>query len=163
MTEGDRAVRPPLAQLAGVVAAAATPFGADDRLDLDRVRPLADFLVEHRVSAVMVGGTTGEFVAMTTDERVSLIAAFVQAIEGRVPVIAHVGHAYVAEACRLARRAAEVGADALTAITPYFHAVTDAAVERYMREVARVVPERPFFAYSFPAATGNRLQPDTFN
>src|SRR3954451_4354660 len=111
-------------RLTGVVVAAATPFSVEDGArDLDAVRRLVELYVAADVAAIMVGGTTGEFVTMTSDERIALLGEFVAVVDGRVPVIGHVGHAWTAEACRLAERAAEVGVSYLSAILPYFHPV----------------------------------------
>jgi N-acetylneuraminate lyase len=139
----------------GVVAAAVTPFGANGQLDLHRVGPLADFLIASGVSGVLVAGTTGEFVTLTSDERMTLFREFTTTVARRVPVIAHIGHAYVAEACRLAERAAAAGVQALAALTPYFYRTSAAAIEQYMRDIMRAVPELPFFIYNYPEAAGN--------
>ncbi|MFC0529925.1 dihydrodipicolinate synthase family protein [Phytohabitans kaempferiae] len=146
----------------GVVVAALTPFDDAGALDVRRIPGYVDFLLEAPVGGIMVGGTTGEFVTMTSDERIEAIGAFAAAAGGRAPVIAHVGHAAPAEACRLATRAAEAGADALTAITPYFHPVGQAAVDAYFRHVAGAVPALPFHVYNYPDASGNRIAPATF-
>ncbi|MDQ7906046.1 dihydrodipicolinate synthase family protein [Phytohabitans sp. ZYX-F-186] len=146
----------------GVVVAALTPFDEQGALDARRIPPYVDYLLDASVGGLMVGGTTGEFVTMTSDERIEAVGAFARAVAGRVPVIAHVGHAAPAEACRLAARAAEAGADALTAITPYFHPVQPAAVEAYFRDVAAAVPTLPFHVYNYPEASGTRIAPATF-
>ena len=148
--------------LDGVVVAALTPFASSGELDVARVPAYVDYLLDAPVGALMVGGTTGEFVTMTSTERITALSAFVAAVDGRVPVIAHVGHAAPAEARALAGQAAAAGADALTAITPYFHPVQQTAVEAYFREVAGAVPELPFHVYNYPDASGNKIDPATF-
>src|SRR5919112_3332794 len=150
-------------RLTGVVTAAATPFSVKDgALDLAAVPRLAELYVSAEVAAIMVGGTTGEFVTMSSDERITLLREFVAAVDGRVPVIGHVGHAWPAEACRLAERAGRTGVTCLTAILPYFHPVEASAVEAYLRDIARVCPQLPFFVYDYPEATGNPLPIEVF-
>jgi dihydrodipicolinate synthase/N-acetylneuraminate lyase len=150
-------------RLTGVVVAAATPFSVEDgALDLAAVPRLAELYVAADVAAIMVGGTTGEFVAMSSDERMALLGEFVAVVDGRVPVIGHVGHAWPVEACRLAERAARVGVSCLTAILPYFHPVEASAIEAYLRDVAQVCPQLPFFVYNYPDATGNPLPVGVF-
>lgn len=150
------------ARFDGLIAAAATPMREDLSIDLERVGPYVDFLLACGAAGLMAGGTTGEFVAMEVEERASVISAFVAAADGRVPVIAHVGHADGRLARHLAEHATREGADALAAVTPYFHRSTPAAVEAYARDLARSAPELPFFAYSYPGAAANAWPPHAF-
>jgi 4-hydroxy-tetrahydrodipicolinate synthase len=144
----------------GVIVAMLTPFDAGGALDLEQVEPYVDFLVASGVAGIMVGGTTSEFIALSTSERAKLITAVVAAVAGRVKVIAHIGHVFLSEALFLAESAAN--ADALAAIVPYFHSYTQSAIVDHLRALAKAVPELPFFVYNYPAATGNRLDADAF-
>jgi dihydrodipicolinate synthase/N-acetylneuraminate lyase len=148
--------------LTGVIAATCTPFEQGGALDLPRIDPYVDFLISRGVAGLMVGGTTSEFIAMTVEERSALNAAATRAAHGRVPVIAHVGHVVLRDALRLADDAARAGAPALSAIVPYYHAHTQAAIVDHLRALARAVPELPFFVYNYPAAAGNRLNVEGF-
>lgn len=150
------------ASFGGVIAAASTPFREDGRIDLDRIPAYVDFLLERGVAALMVGGTTGEFVAMDVEERAAVAAAFLAAVSRRVPVIVHVGHVDLRSARGLAETASTAGADAVAAITPYLHRTGPDAVEHYLRTLARTVPELPFFFYNYPEASANRVPPATF-
>ncbi len=150
------------ATFSGVIAAAATPFWRDGSLDTDRIPAYVEFLLEGGVSALMVGGTTGEFVAMEVDERAAAASAFVAAVSGRVPVIVHVGHVDLRRARRLAEAAAMAGADAIAAITPYLHHASPGAIDGYLRALARSVPEVPFLFYNYPEASANRVPPSLF-
>ena len=146
----------------GVVAAAATPMTPSGDVDPDGIHRLTGFLIERGVDALMVCGTTGEFPVLSARERSSATAVFVQAAGGRVPVIAHVGDLSVGRARRLAYEAAAAGASALAAMTPYLLAHSQAAIEGHLRDIARTVPELPFFAYLYPRAAGQTLPVDRF-
>jgi len=146
----------------GVIAAVSTPMQADLAIDTDKVPAYVEFLLAHGAGALMVAGTTGEFIALEPDERVRLVRAFVRAVAGRVPVVAHVGHVDYRVARRLAEAAAADGADALAGIVPYFHRVTEGALEARLVALARVARQLPFLVYDYPDATGNRLEPGVF-
>ncbi|HEX9889483.1 MAG TPA: dihydrodipicolinate synthase family protein [Nitriliruptorales bacterium] len=150
------------ARIRGVVAAPLTPFDARGGLDLDAVPGLVDFLLRGGVAGLMVGGTTGEFVALDRAERAAVLDAFIEAVDGRVPVIAHVGHVHVTGARELAEHAARVGADATTALTPYYHRASAGAISRYFRDLARTTPQLPFFVYNYPDAAGNPVAFELF-
>ncbi len=151
-----------LRTLAGVVVATLTPFDAEGRLDVAGVLPYVDFLVAGGVSALMVGGTTSEFIALTTDEREELIRTAVRGARARVPVIAHVGHVNLREALHLGEAAARAGSDAITSVVPYYHAHTQAAIVEHLRAQARALPHLPFVVYNYPAAAANRLEAEAF-
>src|ERR1700735_5691972 len=78
--------------LQGAVAAAVTPLSSDgSQLDLDAVGPLVELYVEAGLTGVMVGGTTGEGVLLTVDERCRLTDAFIDAAAERIDVAVHAG------------------------------------------------------------------------
>ena len=99
--------------------ATVTPFRPDGELDTDAVAPLFDRLLDAGVDGVFVNGTTGEFVALDDDERETTVAAALD-VFGSGRVIAHIGAADARHAGRLARRAVDLGAQRLAAITPYY-------------------------------------------
>jgi len=146
-------------EFSGVIAAAVTPFAPDGSLDRARIPALVDLLVEHGADGIMVGGTTGEFVTMTPDERVGALTTFVKAVNGRVPVVAHVGAADPYTTLKLTKAAARLNVDAVAAMTPQFFPATDAAIEKYFTDVSEAAPEIPLFVYEFPSRAGNTTSP----
>mgnify|MGYP003288082378 CR=1 FL=1 len=74
-----------------VIVALATPFDANGRVDLEALRAHVEFLCEEAVDALMPAGTTGEGALLDHEEVELLVAATVEASEGRANVLAHVG------------------------------------------------------------------------
>lgn len=145
------------ASFKGVVAAPLTPFGDRGELRPDLVPAMVEFLLERGVRGLMVGGTTAEFITLETAERRELLESFIQAVDGRVPVIAHVGHVDRRKGALLAGHAQDAGADATTAIAPYYHRVSEPACGDYFRALASAAPDLPFFVYNYPDAAGNAV------
>jgi dihydrodipicolinate synthase/N-acetylneuraminate lyase len=145
------------ASFEGVVAAPLTPFGSRGELRPDLVPAMVEFLLERGVKGLMVGGTTAEFITLEVAERRELLEAFVRAVDGSVPLIAHVGHVDRRRAADLASHAQDVGADATSAIAPYYHRVSEPACADYFATLARVTPDLPFFVYNYPDAAGNAV------
>lgn len=141
--------------ITGVIAAPLTPFGPDGSLMAEGIPPLVEFLIGGGIAGLMVGGTTGEFIAMDLPEREEVLSRFVEAVDGRVPVIAHIGHVDRRAALRLADHALATGADGTTAIAPYYHGVSSGAIAAYYELLASRTPDLPFFIYDFPGASGN--------
>jgi 4-hydroxy-tetrahydrodipicolinate synthase len=145
--------------LAGVVSALATPFTAENDVDEARLRQLIDRNIDGGVDGVVVGGSTGEFAAMTTAERRLLVETVVDHTAGRVPVVAQTGAMSTKEAITLSRHAQDAGADIVMLVAPYYEALTVPETMRYLRTVAASV-QVPVMLYNLPAATGVNLTPD---
>ena len=138
-----------------LVAPTFTPFRRDLSLDLRMIPAYADRLRESGIRDVFVNGTTGEGASLTAAEQVELIRAWVAAAGSDMTVIAHVGHASVAEAQGLARAAQEAGAAAIAATPPYyFRPLSLDPLVEVMGRIAGAAPELPFHYYHIPAMTG---------
>lgn len=146
----------------GVIAAAVTPFDDTGEIAFNRIPPLVELLVGGGAGGIMVGGTTGEFVTLTPGERTDLLRAFLDAVAGRVPVVAHVGAPDPRTARRLTADAAAAGAAIVAAMTPQFFPTTEPAVERTFRELARAAAHLPFLVYDFPSRAGNTVSTALF-
>ncbi len=106
-------------RLRGALAFPITPYAADGSVDLDGVRANARWLPGGGVCAVVAPSGTGELFALTPDECAAVTRATVEAVDGRIPVIASVGFG-VAVGVDLARRAEEAGADGILVLPPYY-------------------------------------------
>ena len=150
------------ASFRGVVGATLTPLGEHGELRPDLVPSVVEFMLAGGTDALLVGGTTSEFLTLDLDERRELLEAFVRATHGRVPVIAHVGDVDRRKATLLAVHAQDAGADGTTAIAPYYHPVSDSASRDYFATLANATPDLPFFVYNYPGTTGNPVPFDVF-
>jgi len=142
-------------RLTGLVAATLTPMKSDGSLNLDQVGPVVDWLVDRGISALYVCGSTGEGPLLTSQERRRVAAAFVSAASGRLPVVVQVGHSSLSEARALAAHAQQLGAQAVSAVPPYyFKPETIEVLVDCLAEIAAGAPDLPFYYYHIPAITG---------
>lgn len=146
--------------LHGVLTALSTPFTADEHIDTLALKRIVDRTIDGGVHGVVVGGSTGEFAALSHDERRDLVETVVEHVSGRVPVIAQTGATTTAEAIRLSRAAETAGADVLMLVTPYYEPLTVDEITAYIRDVAAAV-QLPVMLYNIPVATGTNLDADT--
>ena len=141
--------------ITGLVAAPHTPLRADGELHLPAIEQQIAVLVEGRISAAFVCGTTGEGMSLSTPERMRVAARWVEAAPRSLPVIVHVGHASLAEARTLAAHAQSIGALAISAMAPNFfkpRSIEDLA--SFCAHVASAAPALPFYFYHLPSMTG---------
>ena len=121
-------------RFSGVMPILATPFHDDETLDLHSWTRLLEFMVGLGVDGVTIIGVLGESNRLADHERDVLIAHAVQIVAGRIPVVVGTSHSGTQAGKYLARRAAELGADAVM-ITPGKEAVPndERIVETYKR------------------------------
>lgn len=147
-------------QLSGVLTALATPFTTDGRFDEPKLRNLVDRSIDGGVDGVVACGSTGEFAALSSDERRLVVETVVDQAAGRVPVVTQTGATSTAEAIRNSLHAQECGADVLMLIAPYYEPLSMAETTEYFRTVAEAV-ELPVMLYNYPSATGVNLDAGT--
>jgi 4-hydroxy-tetrahydrodipicolinate synthase len=145
----------------GCATALVTPFAANGSVDLEVYRRLVERQIAGGVRLLVPCGTTGESVTMTASERESVIAATIEVGRGRARVIAGTGSNSTAAAIEQSRRAAELGADALLVVAPYYNKPTQEGLYRHFRAVAEAVPDRPVVLYNVPGRTSSNILPET--
>lgn len=142
----------------GLLASAHTPFNAAGRLATNTIRAQYELFLESGVDGVFLCGTAGEGHSLSCGERRTVLDAWVSASEGQYPVIAHVGHASIRDAIRLAEHAAKAGAWAIAAMAPiYYRPQTLEELVEYLAAIAAGAPDLPFYFYDAPDFNGVRF------
>jgi len=138
--------------LKGALAAAVTPFRAGgSELDEGAFEHYAGFLRAGGVDGVLAGGTTGEGILQTSEERIRGITLFARA---GLTTIAHCGAQTTADTVRLAAAAGEAGAAAVAVIAPPYFRLDDRALLAHFEAAAAACAPLPFYVYEFEAASG---------
>lgn len=142
-----------------LLTAALVPFDAAGAVDLGAVEALHQWLRDAGVNGVLAAGTTGEFVTLDDDERVSVIRSALQCF-GPERVIAHIGHASSHQALRLTRRVLAEGATRFAAITPYFNPPDRDALVRHYKALREAIGDGQLYGYHFPSRSAVELNPE---
>jgi N-acetylneuraminate lyase len=146
------------AMFGGVWPALLTPLTADGKLALGVVEELTDLFARQGLGGLYVGGSTGQWVSLTLEERLAVAGCAVKASAGRIPVMVHVGATTTQDAITLARHAEEVGADAVSAVAPiYYHHPAD-VVFRHYRGIGEAT-DLPLFVYHLSITNQLALSP----
>jgi N-acetylneuraminate lyase len=151
-------------QITGLIPAPHTPFTQSGDLAVNVVSQQAELFSRQGLRAVFIGGTTGEGHSLSVSERKSLAEAWITARDQfGIRVMIHAGSNCVRDAQELAAHAAEIEADAVAAMSPFFFKPTTVAqLVDFCQIVAAAAPRVPFYLYELPALTGVRLPMDDF-
>jgi len=143
----------------GSMTALVTPF-RNGEFDERAYRELIEFQIAAGTDALVPCGTTGESPTLSHEEHDRVVEVCVEAVGGRVPVIAGSGSNATREALRLTRHAKDAGADAALLITPYYNKPTQEGLYRHFAHIAERV-DLPVVLYNVPGRTGVNLLPET--
>ncbi|XP_013207941.1 N-acetylneuraminate lyase [Microtus ochrogaster] len=151
----------PKKKLRGLVAATLTPMTENGEINFPVIGQYVDYLVkEQGVKNIFVNGTTGEGLSLSISERRQVAAEWVTQGRNKLDqVVIHVGALSVKESQELAQHAAEIGADGIAVIAPFFFkSQSKDALISFLREVAAAAPALPFYYYHIPSLTGVKIR-----
>lgn len=144
--------------LSGIYSALVTPFGPEEELDLDGVRSLVEDQVAAGVAGVVVNGSTGEFPAMTFDERRQVAETAAASLAGRADLVVGLGSMRTRDSQDLAEHARALGARCGLLVMPYYEPPTSESLERFVGDVASI--GLPIMLYNNPGGTGSSMSPE---
>jgi 4-hydroxy-tetrahydrodipicolinate synthase len=140
-----------------IMTAMVTPMAADGSVDLDVAGVLARRLVDEGNDGLVVCGTTGESPTLSDDEKLSLWAAVVEAVD--VPVIAGTVTYDTAHSIHLTQQAAKLGVHGVLSLCPFYSRPSQAGIEAHLRAIAEAV-DLPNLVYDIPVRTGRKVSTD---
>lgn len=144
----------------GSIVALVTPMHHDGSVDWDALKKLVEWHIEQGTHSIVAVGTTGESATLDVEEHAQVIEAVINAVAGRIPVIAGTGANSTREAIELTETARKLGADAALLVTPYYNKPTQEGLYQHYKAVAEAV-DLPQILYNVPGRTGVDMHNDT--
>jgi 1-pyrroline-4-hydroxy-2-carboxylate deaminase len=135
----------------GVYPAATTQFAQDLSIDLDATQAVQSALVDDGVDGLIILGTCGENNSLEPDEKRSVLKGAVEAVGGRVPLVAGVSEFTTARAIQYARDAEAIGIDGLMLLPAMVYVPTPEELQAHFRAVAEAT-SLPIMLYNNPPA-----------
>jgi 4-hydroxy-tetrahydrodipicolinate synthase len=138
-----------------------TPFKDDYSIDEDGLRRLVDYLIdEQKADSLVPCGTTGESPTLSHEEHHRVIDIVIQAVNGRVPVIAGTGSNATREAIEMTKYAEQAGAAASLQVCPYYNKPEQHGLIAHFEAVANST-SLPLILYNIPGRTGRLIDVKT--
>lgn len=145
-------------QVHGIYIPVITPFTKERELDLPSFRNYIKVMAESGIHGLVINGTTGESPTVTWDEVEQLVKAAketLSSINSSVPIVVGTGTNDTASTVKRTKMAADLGADAVLVVTPYYNRPTEAGIYEHFRMAAEVGV--PVMVYEIPARTGVKV------
>ena len=141
----------------GIFPAFYACYDDEGNVSAERTKALVELLIEKGVSGLYVGGSSGECIYLSPEERKLTLEAVMEAAKGRITIIAHVACNNTKDSCELARHAQQVGADAIAAIPPIYFRLPEKAIAKYWNDISAAAPDLDFVIYNIPQLAGVAL------
>ena len=120
----------------GVIPAMITSFNKDESINKEGIKKTINYLISEKVNGLYITGSTGETFLMSQDEKKQVIEIIVEEVNGRVPVIAHIGSIGTKITTELGQYAEKVGVDALSALPPFYYGFSNDEIFSYYKDIS---------------------------
>jgi 4-hydroxy-tetrahydrodipicolinate synthase len=122
-------------------------------VDWAALKQLVEWHVAEGTHGIVAVGTTGESATLDVDEHLEVVRVVIEVAAGRLAVIAGTGANSTREAIELTQAAANLGADAVLLVTPYYNKPTQEGLYQHYKAIAEAV-QIPQILYNVPGRTG---------
>ncbi len=147
----------------GVFPAFYACYDDQGEVSKERTARLAEYYLQLGIPGLYVTGSSGECVFHTVEERKATLEAVMEAVGGKMTIIAHIAAPSTRDSIALARHAEKLGVDAIAMVPGFYYGLTVPVVKKYWCDVLDATEQVPMFIYNIPGTTnGFNLPTDLF-
>ena len=147
----------------GIIPAFYACYDDEGNISKERTIALTEFLIEKGVKGLYVGGSSGECIYHSVQDRKETLEAVMEAAKGKITIIAHVACNNTKDSCELARHAESLGVDAIATIPPIYFRLPEKAIAKYWNDISAAAPNTDYIIYNIPQLAGVALTPSLFD
>lgn len=142
-------------QFKGLVAPTFTPFSDDFSVNYDAIEPYAKHLKSKGIPAVLINGTSGEGMILTTDERKRLTSKWAAVCKKLdILLMVQISGCSFPDVVDHAKQAALLKVDGVLCLPElYFKPKTIEKLVDYLRDISAHCPDIPLYYYHIPVLT----------
>ncbi len=144
----------------GSGVAIVTPFKNDSSIDFSALGRVVEHIIQGGINYIVVLGTTGESATLTKDEKKAVVSYVIEAVNGRIPIVAGIGGNNTQEVINTIRHTDFTGVEGILSVAPYYNKPTQRGLFQHFKSIANCSPV-PVIMYNVPGRTGCNLNADT--
>ena len=137
----------------GIYTPVITPFNENGTIDWESYGKAIEWQIENGVAGIIVGGSTGEFYALSKEERIQQFEFAANRINGQVEFMAGVNDIRVDECLEISSVAASFGANSLLVAAPPYSLPSEEELAYHVLKIAETTG-LPIMLYNYPGRTG---------
>ena len=141
----------------GIIPAFYACYDKDGKISVEGVRALTEYYIEKGVQGLYVGGSSGECIYQSKEERKLVLEEVMKVAKGKLTVIAHIACNNTADSQELAAHAESLGVDAIASIPPIYFKLPPYAIAKYWNDMSAAAPNTDFIIYNIPQLAGVSL------
>ena len=145
------------AKYQGIIPAFYACYDAEGKVSPEAVRELTRWFIQKGVKGLYVGGSSGECIYQSKEERKVVLENVMAEARGKVTVIAHIACNNTADSQELAAHAESLGVDAIASIPPIYFHLPSYAIAKYWNDMSAAAPNTDFIIYNIPQLAGVSL------
>ena len=146
-----------IAKYQGIIPAFYACYDAEGGISPEGVRALTRWFIEKGVKGLYVGGSSGECIYQSKEERKVVLENVMAEAKGKLTIIAHVACNNTADSQELAAHAESLGVDAIASIPPIYFKLPPYAIAKYWNDISAAAPNPDFIIYNIPQRAGVAL------
>lgn len=147
-------------QFTGTGVAIVTPFNSNGAVDFDALTAIVNHIIDGGCEYLVVLGTTGESVTLSSDEKKQVMACVVKANNNRVPMMLGAGGNNTLSLVSELKQLDTTGFQAILSVSPYYNKPNQEGIYKHYLKIADASP-LPVLLYNVPGRTGANLTADT--
>ncbi len=146
-----------LTKYQGVIPAFYACYDDNGDVSAERTANFAKHLLEKGVKGLYVCGSSGECIYQSKEERKLTLESVMEAVGGKMTIIAHVACNNTRDSMELAAHAESLGVDAIAAIPPIYFRLPEDSIAKYWNDISSAAPNTDFVIYNIPQLAGVAL------
>ena len=141
----------------GIIPAFYACYDSEGKVNPAAVRELTRWFIEKGVTGLYVGGSSGECIYQSKEERKLVLENVMAEAKGKLTIIAHIACNNTADSQELAAHAESLGVDAIASIPPIYFKLPPYAIAKYWNDMSAAAPNTDFIIYNIPQLAGVSL------
>lgn len=141
----------------GIIPAFYACYDEKGNVSPARARALTQYHIDKGVKGVYVGGSSGECIYQSVEDRKITLENVMAVAKGKLTVIAHVACNNTKDSVELAAHAERLGVDAIASIPPIYFHLPEYAIAAYWNAMSQAAPNTDFIIYNIPQLAGTAL------